>query len=39
VAEDFLVMLRGAWLPDWLDAAEASGIDELTRFAGKLQTD
>ncbi len=42
VAEDFLVMLRrreGERLPAWLDAAEASGSDELTRFAGKLRAD
>lgn len=35
-------MLRrreGARLPAWLAAAEASGIDELTRFAGKLRAD
>ena len=42
VAEDFLVMLRrrqGERLPAWLDAAEASGSDELKRFAAKLRTD
>jgi transposase len=42
VAEDFLVMLRrreGERFPDWLAKAEASGIDELKRFAGKLRTD
>jgi transposase len=42
LAEDFLVMLRrreGARLPAWLDAAETSGIDELTRFAGRLRAD
>jgi transposase len=42
VAEDFLVMLRrreGARLATWLDRAETSGIDDLKRFAGKLQTD
>jgi transposase len=42
LAEDFLVMLRqheGERLPTWLDTAEASGIDELKRFAGKLRTD
>ena len=35
-------MLRrreGERLPAWLDAAEASGIDELERFAGKLRAD
>ena len=35
-------MLRrreGERLPDWLEAAEASGIDELARFAGKLRAD
>jgi transposase len=40
--EDFLVMLRrreGARLPDWLAAAEASGSDELVRFAGKRRED
>ena len=39
---DFLVMLRrreGERLPAWLDRAETSGIDDLTRFAGKLRTD
>ncbi len=42
VAEDFLVMLRrreGERLPLWLDAAEASGIDALARFAPKLRSD
>jgi transposase len=42
LAEDFLVMLRrreGERFPAWLDAAEASGIDELTRFAAKLRAD
>jgi transposase len=42
VAEDFLDMLRGREgerFPDWLAKAEASGIDELARFAGKLRTD
>ena len=39
---DFLVMLRrreGDRLPAWLDRAEMSGIDDLTRFARKLRTD
>jgi transposase len=42
LAEDFLVMLRrreGERLPAWLDQAEASGLDDLKRFAGKLRTD
>jgi transposase len=42
VAEDFLVMLRrreGERFPDWLAKAEASGIDELQRFAGRLRAD
>ena len=26
-------------MPAWLDAAEASGIDELKRFARKLRAD
>ena len=42
LAEDFLVMLRrreGERLAAWLDAADASGIDDLTRFAGKLRAD
>jgi transposase len=42
VAADFLVMLRrreGERLPAWLDRAAASGVDELTRFAGKLRAD
>jgi transposase len=41
-AEDFLVMLRrreGERLPSWLDAAEASDIESLARFARKLRTD
>ena len=35
-------MLRrreGERLPAWLDRAEASGIDELKRLAGKLRAD
>ena len=42
LAADFLVMLRrreGERLPAWLDRAAASGVDELTRFAGKLRAD
>jgi transposase len=42
VAEAFLVMLRrreGAQFPDWLAKAEASGVDELKRFAAKLRND
>jgi transposase len=42
LAEDFLVMLRrreGERFSAWLDAAEASDIDELKRFAGKLRVD
>ena len=42
LAEDFLVMLRrreGDRLEAWLAAAEASGVDDLKRFAGKLRTD
>ena len=42
VAADFLVMVRrreGERLPAWLDAAEASGIDELKRFASRLRED
>lgn len=42
LAEDFLVLLRrreGERLPDWLAAAEASGVDALQRFAGKLRVD
>ena len=42
LAEDFLVMLRrreGERLPAWLAAAEASGVEELQRFAGKLRAD
>jgi transposase len=38
---DFLGMLRrreGERLPAWLDAAEASGIGDLARFARKLRT-
>jgi transposase len=39
---DFLVMLRrreGERLPAWLDAAEASDIGDLARFARKLRSD
>ncbi len=39
---EFLAMLRrreGERLPAWLDRAEASGVDELQRFAGKLRAD
>jgi transposase len=39
---DFLGMLRrreGERLPAWLEAAEASGIGDLARFARKLRTD
>jgi transposase len=39
---DFLTMLRrreGERLPVWLDAAEASGIGDLARFARKLRSD
>jgi transposase len=39
---DFLTMVRrreGERLPAWLDTAEASGIDDLVRFARKLRTD
>jgi len=35
-------MLRrreGERFPDWLAKAEASGVEELTRFAGKLRAD
>jgi len=42
LAEDFLLMLRwreGTRLATWLDRAEASGITDLARFAGKLRTD
>jgi transposase len=42
LAEDFLLMLRrreGDRLPTWLDAAEASGIGDLARFARKLRDD
>lgn len=42
LAEDFLRMLRrreGERLPTWLEAAEASGLDDLARFARKLRTD
>jgi transposase len=42
LAADFLAMLRrreGARLPAWLERAEACGVDELKRFAGKLRTD
>jgi transposase len=42
LAEDFLVMLRrreGDRLEAWLAAAEASAVDDLKRFAGKLRTD
>ncbi len=42
LTEDFLAMVRrreGERLPVWLDAAEASGIDGLARFARKLRTD
>jgi transposase len=42
LAEDFLVMLRrreGERLEAWLDKAEASDVDEVKRFAGKLRTD
>jgi transposase len=42
LAADFLAMLRrreGARLPAWLERAEACGVDELKRFAGKLQAD
>ena len=42
LAEDFLVMLRrreGERLAAWLDAAEASGIGDLARLAGKLRAD
>ena len=42
LVDDFLLMLRrreGERFPDWLDAAEASDIDEVKRFAGKLRAD
>jgi transposase len=42
LAEDFLVMLRrreGERLAAWLEKAEASDIEELRRFAGKLRAD
>ncbi len=42
LAEDFLVMLRrreGARLAAWLDKAEASDVEELKRFAGRLRAD
>ena len=42
VAEDFLVMLRrreGARLAAWLAKAEASDVEELARFAGRLRAD
>jgi transposase len=42
LAADFLAMLRrreGERLPAWLDRAEASGVDELQRFAAKLRED
>ena len=42
LAEDFLVMLRrreGERLEAWLDAADASDVEELKRFAAKLRTD
>jgi transposase len=42
VAADFLVMVRrreGERLPVWLEAAEASGIGELERFARTLRED
>jgi transposase len=42
LAEDFLVMVRrreGERLATWLDAAEASGIGDLARLAGKLRAD
>jgi transposase len=42
MAEDFLVMLRrreGERLEAWLDTAEASDIDEVKRFAGRLRAD
>jgi transposase len=42
VAEDFLVLLRrreGERLEAWLDTAEASDVDEVTRFAARLRSD
>ena len=42
LVDDFLLMLRrreGDRLPTWLDAAEASGIADLARFARKLRDD
>jgi transposase len=42
VAEDFLVTLRrreGERLEAWLDKAEASGVEDLKRFAAKLRAD
>jgi transposase len=42
LVDDFLLMLRrreGDRLPTWLAKAEASGVEELTRFAGKLRAD
>jgi transposase len=42
LADAFLAMVRrreGERLPAWLDAAEASGVDELKRFAAKLRED
>ena len=42
LAEDCLVMLRrreGERAPDGLAAAEARGVDELQRFAGKRRAD
>jgi len=42
LADDVLVILRrreGERLPVWLGAAEASGIDDLARFARKLRSD
>jgi transposase len=42
LVDDFLVMLRrreGPRLPAWLDAAEASGVGDLARFARKIRDD
>jgi hypothetical protein len=42
LAADVLVMVRrreGERLPAWQEQAEASGVDELKRFAGKLRAD
>jgi len=42
LAADFLVLLRrreGERLPAWLDQAEASGLDDLERFAPTLRQD